>query len=107
VKTWLVTKEEHISTATALFANTGVQVTSEGRPYLGTAIGSHEFLISHEQEKVEKWTEELHNLATIAMTQPHAAHAAFTHGLSSKIMVLPNTYHQRYWPPAATLGISD
>ena len=52
VKTWLVTKEEHISTAAALFANTGVQVTSEGRPYLGTAIGSHEFLISHVQEKV-------------------------------------------------------
>ena len=43
-------------------------VTSEGRLYLGTAIGSHEFLISHEQEKVEKWTEALHNLATIAMT---------------------------------------
>jgi len=41
------------------------------------------FLISHVQEKVEKWSEELDNLATIAMTQPHAAHAAFTHGLSS------------------------
>jgi len=91
VKTWLVTKEEHISTATVLFANTSVQVTSGGRPYLGTAIGSHEFLISHVQEKVEKWSEELHNLATIAMTQPHAAHAAFTHGLSSKWSYLTRT----------------
>ena len=32
-KTWLVTKEKHLTTATALFANTGVKVTSEGRPY--------------------------------------------------------------------------
>ena len=31
-KTWLVTKE-HLAVATASFANTGVQVTSEGRSY--------------------------------------------------------------------------
>ncbi len=34
-KTWLITKEKHLSSATTLFANTGVQITSEGRPYLG------------------------------------------------------------------------
>lgn len=31
-KTWLVTKEKHLAIAKASFANTGVQVTSEGRP---------------------------------------------------------------------------
>ena len=37
-KTWLITKEKHLTTATASFANTGVQVTAEGRPYLATAL---------------------------------------------------------------------
>ena len=90
-KTWLITKEKHLATATASFANTGVQVTAEGRPYLGAAIGSEEFVISHVKNKVAKWTEELNSLAMIALTQPHAAHAAFTHGLSSKWCYLTRT----------------
>ena len=91
IKTCLITKEKHLATATTLFANTGVQVTSEGRPYLGAAIGTQEFVISHVQDRVTKWTKELDNLATIAVTQPHAAHAAFTHGLSSKWSYLSRT----------------
>ena len=35
-------QEKHLATAMASFANTGVQVTSEDRPYLGTAIDSEE-----------------------------------------------------------------
>ena len=77
----------------AVFANTGVQVTSEGRPYLGAAIGTNEFVISHVQNKVTNWTKELDNLATIALIQPHAAHASFTHGLSSKWSYLTRTIH--------------
>ena len=61
-KTWLVTKEKHLDTAKASFANTGVQVTSEGRPYLGAVIGSEEFVVSHVKDKVAKWTKELDSL---------------------------------------------
>ena len=47
-KTWLVTKEEHLASAIDTFSNTGVQVTSDdGRPYLGAAIGTQEFVVSH------------------------------------------------------------
>ena len=49
-KTWLVTKEKHHTTATSFFANTGVQVTLEGRPYLGAAIGTEDYAISHVKE---------------------------------------------------------
>ena len=90
-KTWLVTKEEHVASAIETFSNTGVKVTSEGRPYLGAAIGTQEFVVSHVRGKVEKWTKELDNLATIAITQPHAAHAAFTHGLSNRWSYLART----------------
>ena len=37
-KTWLVTKVKHLATATASFADTGVQVTSGARPYLGLLL---------------------------------------------------------------------
>ena len=83
-----MTKKAHFSTASALFANTVVQVTTEGRPYLGSAIGGHEFTISSMQEKVSQWTKELENLA---MTQLHAAYAAFTHVLTSKWSYLTRT----------------
>ena len=79
--------------STAVFANTGVQVTSEGRPYLGAAIGTDEFVISHVQDKVTNWTKELDNLATIALIQPHTAHAAFTNDLSSKWSYVTCTIH--------------
>ena len=92
-KTWLVTKRKHLANATDIFANTGVEVTSEGRPYLGAAIGSEDFVISHVKDNVIKWMKELDNLAKVVLTQPHAAYAAFTHGLSSKWSYLTHIIH--------------
>ena len=42
------------------------------------------FLTGYFKQKVEEWTEEVKTLSEYAKTQPHAAYAAFTHGLSSK-----------------------
>ena len=42
------------------------------------------FLTGYFKQKVEEWTEELKTLSEYAKTQPHAAYAAFTHGLSFK-----------------------
>ena len=63
----------YLTTAAASFANTGVQVTSKGRPYLGAAIGTEEFVISYVKDRVAKWTKELDSLVATALTQPHAA----------------------------------
>ena len=41
-------------------------------------------MFTHMQGKVAKWEEQLECLEKIVLTQPHAAHAAFTHGLSSR-----------------------
>ena len=92
-KTWLVTKGKFLTAARATFADTGIEITSEGRPYLGAAIGTEEFVPSHVKGRVTEWTKELENLVTIALTQPHAAHAAFTHGLSSKWLFLARSIH--------------
>ncbi len=42
-KTWLVTKEHNLSTAQTCFSGTGVNITHEGRPHLGAAIGTQEY----------------------------------------------------------------
>ena len=83
-KTWLVTKKDYLPAATAIFTGTKVNVTSEGRPLLGAAIGTREFIHQHVMKKVHEWSQEIENLSTIAQTQPHAAYAAYTHGMVSK-----------------------
>ena len=90
-KTWLITKEAHLSAVEAAFSGTEVKVTTEGRSYLGTAIGTQEFINLHVQGKIHQWTREIECLATNALTQPHAAYAAFTHGLTSKWTYLTRT----------------
>ena len=79
IKTWLVTKEKHHSEATAVFNDTEVKVTSEGRPYLGAALGTKEYTHSYVSSKVQEWSTELLALNNVSKTQPHAAYAAFTH----------------------------
>ena len=87
-KTWLVTKPSFLTKATAVFSNTDVKVTSEGRPHLGAALGTREYTENYVRTKVTEWSEELVTLAIIAKTQPHSAHAAFTHGMTSKWLYL-------------------
>ena len=51
-KTWIVTKQNCFSKAAAAFVDTGVKVTSEGRPYLGAPLGTDEFIHTFVESKV-------------------------------------------------------
>ena len=90
-KTWLIVKEENLEEATTLFEGTGVAITAEGRRHLGAAIGTHDFVERYIQQKVSAWIHEVDRLSSITITQPHAAYAAFSHGLSSKWTYLART----------------
>ena len=90
-KTWLVVKDNFSAAAADVFANTGVKITSGGRPYLYVSIGTDVFVESYISNKVQKWVAQLEKLALIACTQPHAACAAFTHGFTSKWTFLSRT----------------
>ncbi|XP_064391050.1 uncharacterized protein LOC135338886 [Halichondria panicea] len=96
-KTWLVTKQNHHDRATNIFAGSGVNVTPEGRPYLGAAIGSREYIAEYVNTKVQLWSSSINTLSNIAKSQPHAAYSAITHGLLSKwtylSRVVPNLSH--------------
>ena len=83
-KTWLVTKDQYLHNAANIFSDSGVKITSHGRPYLGAPLGSQEFIEEYLSNKVGEWTSNVTILSKIAVSQPYAAYSALTHGFSSK-----------------------
>lgn len=83
-KTWLVTKKELEPEARRLFMDSNIQMTTEGRPYLGSPIGSEGFTTQWISAKVNTWLSTLSTLNEVAASSPHAAYAALTHGISSQ-----------------------
>ena len=83
-KTWLLVKECHLDSAKEIFKDSGVQITTEGKVYLGFLIGPDHMKDVFVQGKVESWLTELEELSSIAVTQPYAAFCAFTHGVMNK-----------------------
>ena len=79
---------EMLTLGSSTFDQTGVNITPDGRPYLGTAIGSPSYV---ENYKVSSWCSLVSNLADFATTQPQAAYTALNHGLSSKWTYLSRT----------------
>ena len=84
-KSWLVVKEEMLDKANDLFEGTGVQITTEGRKYVGGYIGTAEGATKYVEGIVDDWIKQLKKLATIAKSEPQAAYAAFTAGFRHKI----------------------
>ena len=84
LKTCLIVKESFYDSAVSIFRDSGVCITVEGKRHLGAALGTPSFIASFVNEKVSLWKKELALLSDISVTQPHAAYAAFVHGVVSK-----------------------
>ena len=84
IKTYLVVKPDREDQARDLFSQTDVQITCAGKNYLGGALGTESFEAEFMASKIGQWTTEIEKLAKFAESQPHAAYAAFTHGLISR-----------------------
>ena len=76
-----MTKPSFHSFAVSQFAGFNVNITCDGRPYLGAAIGTQEFCKRFLEDKVKVWFTEVLLLAKIAESQPHTAFSAFTYCL--------------------------
>ena len=72
-KTWLVINEKCVSAASYLFGESNVNITTEGRPILGSPIGKPEFISNFVDRKVNQWIREIEKLTEVADSQPHAA----------------------------------
>ena len=81
-----------------MFAGTGINITTEGRKHLGTALGSRSHLEQYVGGKVEDWVREVTRSAEFARSQPQASYAAFTFGLRHRW-----TYFMRTLPDIENL----
>ena len=91
VKTWLVVKEDHYEDAVKCFEDTDVQITTNGKGYLGSPLGVPSFKETYVQLKVDKWKEELRSLVEIAATQPQATYSALIVSIQNKWSYLART----------------
>ena len=64
-KSWLVVKEEMLRDAQEMFGDTVVQITTEGRKYLGGFIGTQEGRENYVKQLVEEWVSQLSELCKI------------------------------------------
>ena len=87
-------KDSSYASAESIFRDSIVCITVEGKRHLGAALGTPSFIASFVNEKVSLWKKELTLLSDISVTQPHAAYAAFIHGVVSKwnylVRCIPN-----------------
>ena len=94
-KTCLIVKGSFYDSAVSIFQDSGVCISIEGKRHLGAALGSPSFVASFVTQKVSLWRQELTVLSDISVTQPHAAYAAFVHGVISKwnylVRCIPDT----------------
>jgi hypothetical protein len=90
-KSWLIVKKEYHTTAINMFIGSNINVTIEGRRYLGGTIGTNEFKSSYIENKINDLKKQLCRLSEIAMYEPQAAYAAFTFGFKHKITHLLRT----------------
>ena len=83
-KSWLVVKPEKQEEARKVFAGTKINITVEGRRYLGGTIGSEEFKKEYAEQKILELINQLEKLSEIAMYEPQAAYSAFSLDSSTK-----------------------
>ena len=92
-KSWLVVKKAQLVDAAEIFAGTGINITTEGRKYLGGFVGTTEGAEKYVKELVNEWLEQLDELGKIAKSEPQSAYSAFTAGFKHKL-----TYFMRTIP---------
>ena len=84
-------KPEFEESAKSIFEGTNICITSGGSRHLGAVIGSSECRDEFVVDKVKTWIDEIRVLADIALTQPHAAYSALTHGFASRWSFITRT----------------
>ena len=87
-KSWLIVKPELYEEAKKIFSGTKINITTEGRKYLGGVIGTDKFKTEYVDEKIEEMIKQLERFCKIAMYEPQAAYSAFIFGFKHKITYL-------------------
>ena len=94
MKSYLVVKDDCLDEATAIFRDSNINITKEGRNYLGSPIGTSSFIEEFVKAKISGWMDEIEVLSQIARSQPQAALSLLTHGITSKWSYLMRTVNK-------------
>ena len=89
----MIVKSDCFDKAIHIFNDTNIQITIQGRRYLGAALGTSQFRNEYIMEKINKWVEELYVLSETAKIEPQAACTCFLSGYKHKF-----SYHTRTIP---------
>ena len=65
-KSWLLAKPQFLESAQKLFTDSAINITTDGRTYLGAAIGKNNFQQTFQEAKVTEWTQQITTLTKIA-----------------------------------------
>ena len=83
----------------ATFNGTEINVTSEGKRYVGAAVGTRLYLTEYVTDKVDEWVQKVVNLAEFATTQTASKlyvhlwpQTSVEHTFYEKKMPLPNIF---------------
>ena len=95
-KSWLVIKEEFKQKAEDIFADTNVQISSEGRPHLGVHIVSS----AHINQKVQQWSKEVMQTVVWDLLHTTSCCLCFPYPCIVQQMVLSNSYHSKWTLPS-------
>ena len=77
----MIVKKQYCLHAEIRFRNSGIQITTEGHKQLGAVVGTEAFKSQFITSKINQWITEVSALSEFAKYEPHAAFAAFMHGL--------------------------
>ena len=80
----LVKNQVTLRKAEQLFRNTGVNITLDGRPFLGGVIGTTEYTHDLIKSKVASWVSDIEEISKIALSEPHAAYYGFVNSISRR-----------------------
>ena len=107
-KTKLLVKRGHQQQAKEIFGGTDITVVTDGATYLGSPIGTPDIQAA---KKVAEWSREINRLASLAVTEPHAAYAVLTHRLYGRWTYITSapwssrqTASSRSWMPSRALS---
>ena len=96
-KSWLIVKPEKYEAAKGIFKDTNLNITNEGKRYLGAVLVTEEFRKKYMIMRVNQWVTELKLPTNIAKFYPQGAYCAFTSGFRQKfnyvIRTMPNISH--------------
>ena len=104
-KNWLIVKEEYLSAASEAFQNTRVHITSQGKRYLGEALGTASFIEAYVELQVEKWVLEIETGFNIQQPTTCCLHC-FSAWICCKLELCV-THHSGHRRPARPCGESN